>query len=332
MANPLIIQVTRGELVESRHRIAAAICDGAGRLVLSHGDCERLIYGRSAIKPLLALPVIETGAVERLGLGDIEIALACASHNGEGEQVARVIAWLAAAGLSASDLECGVQWPSDKRAASDLIRAGRKAGPEHNNCSGKHAGFLSSAQALGYPTRDYIAFTHPLQQLLLGVLEDTTREDLRAAARGTDGCGIPTIAISIRSHAAAMARLASGQGLAPERAKAAQRICAAMMAEPYYVAGSRRYCTDFMKAFPGRAAIKVGAEGVYCAALPAAGVGLCLKAEDGAARAAEVALGHLLRELDIVDDEDMHRHPELFSPALHNWAGTYVGTIRPELA
>ena len=188
--NPVLVEVTRGEMVESRHRGSVAVVDHEGRTVLSLGSIEAPIYPRSAIKPLQALALVETGAAEAFGLSDAEIALACASHDGEPRHVSTVEAWLARIGCSTGDLECGPQLPSHEASAATLIRTGREPGPEHNNCSGKHSGFLSVARQLGAPTRGYIDLEHPVQQTVLGILEQMTGLDLGDAPRGIDGCGI----------------------------------------------------------------------------------------------------------------------------------------------
>lgn len=330
--SPLFVQVTRGQMVESRHRVTFAVLDADGKIIAAKGDIDRPIYGRSAIKPLLALPLVESGAADAFGLDDRHIALACASHNGEARQVDLVLEWLTQIGLSSKDLECGAQAPSFKPDEKKLILEGKPFGCEHNNCSGKHSGFLSTALHKGDPTKNYIQYEHPVQQRLLTVLEDMSGLDLKGVPRGVDGCGIPVIAIPTRHHALAMAKLASGKNVSPDRAQAALRITRSMMEQPYYVAGTKRYCTDFMQSFPGKAAVKVGAEGVYCAALPAQGWGICLKVEDGATRAAETALSRILRDLGILSAQDEDAHPELFQPPLKNWVGTQTGSISADPA
>jgi len=170
-ANPLVVEVTRGDMVESRHRAAAAILDRTGKVIEAWGDIARPVYGRSATKPIQALALIESGAADHYGLGEVEIALTCASHNGEPRQVAAVTAWLARVGLGVADLECGAHLPYDEDSVAAMIRAGAKPTAAHNNCSGKHAGFLTTARHLGEPTRGYIAWDHPVQQRVLRVLE-----------------------------------------------------------------------------------------------------------------------------------------------------------------
>lgn len=325
---PLIVEVTRGNLVESRHRCTAAISDPEGGILRHWGDIERPIYGRSAIKPLLALGLIETGAADAFGLGDAEIALACASHDGEPRHIATLLAWLARVGLGVGDLECGAHLPLHEASAHALIRAGREPDASHNNCSGKHAGFLTTAVHMGEPTRGYIRFEHPVQQRLLGILEQMTAQDLSEAPRGVDGCGIPTIGIALGNTAMAMARMADPGSLPAVRAAAARRVLAAMTAEPDMVGGSRQFGSAVMKATGGRFAMKTGAEGVFTAAIPGRGLGICIKAEDGAGRAAELAMGSILTDLGLIEPGEREALAARLAPPVINRAGLDVGQIR----
>src|SRR5437762_2237374 len=288
---PLIVEVTRGQanshgdFVESRHRCHAAVVGRDGSVRHRWGDIDQPIYGRSAIKPMLALGLVESGAADAFKLGAAEIALACASHSGEPQHVNRVRAWLQRIGLSPADLECGPHLPYNEPTMRAMIRAGIEPDASHNNCSGKHSGFLTTAVHLGEPTKGYIQFEHPVQQRLLAIMEQLCGLDLSRAPRGVDGCGIPTIAIPIVNTALAMARLADPSDLSPVRAGAARRIVNAMASEPYMVAGTGEFCSEVMQALRGKAALKPGAEGVYAGILPGLGLGVCLKAEDGAGRA-----------------------------------------------
>jgi L-asparaginase II len=326
---PLIIDVTRGTLVESRHRCIAAVAGPDGGVVRSWGDIEQPIYGRSAIKPLLALALVETGAADAFGLGDAEIALACASHSGEPRHVETVRAWLRRIGLSAADLECGAHMPYDEPSMRALVAAGQAPDATHNNCSGKHTGFLTTAVHLGEPTRGYIRYEHPVQQRLLGVLEQTCGLDLSAAPRGVDGCGIPTIGIPLGNTAMAMARLADPVELPPERAMAAKRVVAAMMAEPYMVGGRGEFASVLMEGAAGKLALKPGAEGVYAGILPGLGLGICVKAEDGTSRAAQVAVGQILEELGVFTAAERRALADRLTPPVLNRIGLEVGRIRP---
>lgn len=326
---PLGIEVTRGAMVESRHQVCFAVADTSGKLLLHGGDFEQPIYARSAIKPLQALPLIETGAAEAFDLGDAEIALACASHNAEPRHVETVLNWLERIGCAPADLECGAQAPARDPDVAALLRAGHKPGPEHNNCSGKHTGFLSVARHLGHPTQGYIRYEHPVQQRILGVLESMTGLDLGAAPRGIDGCGIPVIGMPLGNLALAMARLADPVDQPEARQKACARVRRAMAAEPFMVAGSGRFCTEVMATTGERAVIKTGAEGVYCGALPELGLGIALKAVDGAGRAAKVAMGGLLVELGAVTAGEAECLAQTLKPSVQNRAGLTVGEIRP---
>jgi L-asparaginase II len=331
MADPsaaLVVEVTRGKLVESRHACAVAITDAEGGVVGHWGDIAQPIYGRSAIKPLLALGLVETGAAEAFGLGDAEIALACASHDGEPRHIATLHAWLSRVGLAVADLECGPHLPLHEPSAWALIREGREPDAGYNNCSGKHAGMLTTAVHMGEPTRGYIRFEHPVQRRLLGILEEMTGQALADAPRGIDGCGIPTIGVAIASTATAMARMADPAALPPVRAAAARRVLAAMIAEPGMVGGARQFGTQVMQATSGRVALKSGAEGVFAAAIPHRGLGVCVKALDGASRAAEVAIGEILVDLGVIEADEREKLAKRLSPPVVNRAGLEVGQIR----
>ncbi|MGE0119451.1 MAG: asparaginase [Dongiaceae bacterium] len=329
-ANPILVEVTRGDMVESRHRAVIAVVDAGGVVVRAWGDVDRPVYGRSALKPLQAFPLIETGAADRYGLGAAEIALACASHSGEPRHVELVTQWLARIGCSVGDLECGSHMPFHEPSLETLIRSGRKPDARYNNCSGKHAGFLSTARHLGEPTAGYIRHEHPVQQRILGTLEQLTGLRLGDAPRGIDGCGIPVIGIPLGNIALAMARLADPDPhLPPVRAAAAKQVLAAMAADPFLVAGSGRFCTRVMEIVGAKVVLKTGAEGVYAASLPTLGLGVALKIDDGAGRAAEVAMGQVLRYLNLLNADEEAALVETFDPPISNRAGRETGRIRP---
>jgi L-asparaginase II len=327
--NPVVVEVTRGALVESWHRGAAVVADAKGRIVAAWGDPELAIYPRSSIKPIQALPLIESGAAGRFNVTDAEIALACASHNGEPAHVAGVAAWLDRVGLRAGDLECGAHAPADGESAGTLIRSGAHPGALHNNCSGKHAAMLTTARHMGEATAGYIRPDHPVQRRLMRLLSELGGIDLAPAPRGVDGCGIPVLAMPVAALARALARMADPEGLSAERRAAAKRVVAAMTAHPYLVGGRGRFDTEIMEVAKGTLLTKGGAEGVHVAALPAMGLGVAVKIEDGNGRAAPVALAAALRHLGAV--------PEAARPVLESWlakpvvnaAGRVVGAIRP---
>ena len=322
----VVIEVTRGPVVESRHEGIAAVVKSDGTVVASWGDIDAPILPRSANKPIQAMAFVESGAVERFGLGDEHIALSCASHSGEPRHVETVRAWLASVGLGEGDLECGTHAPRLPETVEALIRANAVPTAAFNNCSGKHSGFLTTAVQYGEPTNGYIKYDHPVQRRLRDVMSDLCGADAHAFPHGTDGCGIPTLATPLKSLARAMASMADPSRLSNKHAEAAIRIRAAMNAEPFMVAGSGRFCTRINGALPGLVQVKTGAEGVFCAMLPTLGLGVALKMWDGAGRASEVAMAALLDHLGVLP---AGQRDEILHPAIKNVVGLLVGEVRP---
>lgn len=324
---PVAVEVWRGERIESRHRASLALVDRDGRLVAALGEPDAPVFPRSAIKPLQALPLVESGAADAAGLGERELALACASHGGEPVHVGLVEAWLGRLGLAEDALACGPHPPLHLPSAEGLVRAGERPGRRHNNCSGKHAGMLTLARHLGAEAAGYEQPGHPVQQAIRAALDELTDGALRDPP-AIDGCGVPTWALPLRALALGFARLATPDGLAPARAAAARRIVLAMVREPLLVAGSGRLCTALLELGGGLVA-KTGAEGVYAAALPGSGLGLAIKVEDGAARAAEVAVVAALLELGWLPPALRRDLARFARPILRNHAGAEVGRIQP---
>ncbi|QDC02987.1 asparaginase [Mesorhizobium sp. 8] len=329
MTNPVLVEVTRGNVVESAHRGAVAVYDADGKPLLEIGDTARPVFPRSAVKAIQALPFVESGAADAYGFGEKELALACASHSGEPEHVELARSMLVRAGLDETALECGIHWPSNHEATIALARSGGSPGALHNNCSGKHSGFLCTCRHLDIDHRGYVAAGHPEQEMVREAMESVTGAVHDAEHRGTDGCSIPTYAVPLRSYALGFARMVTGKGLPPERAKAAQRLLKACMAEPFLVAGTGRADVALMLAAPGRIFVKTGAEGVYCAAVPELGVGISLKCDDGGGRGAEVMVAAVLSKLLKTDGTLAAKLTELANPALENRKGLKVGALRP---
>lgn len=331
-SNPILAEALRGGVVESFHRGAWAVVDAGGRVQSSAGDIERPVFPRSAIKVLQALPLVASGAAEALGLVDEELALACASHGGEPAHVRVAASMLAKAGLDAEVLECGAHWPYHDGALKALARADATPTALHNNCSGKHAGFVCLGCHRGTPLAGYVLPAHPVMREVTAALQATTGFDLAGTARGIDGCSIPTYAIPLRHLAHAFAKIATGQGLEPDHARAAQRLRAAVAAAPSMVGGSGRLDTRLMQHFGARVFCKVGAEGMYCAALPETGLGLAIKMDDGNnARAVEVVLAALLKRLLPPDEADAALLDAVADLSLRNWNGIEVGRLRAAL-
>lgn len=333
--HPVLVEVLRGGIVESFHRGAVAVVDADGQLHTALGDVDRPIFPRSAVKVLQALPLVASGAAEALGLDDAELALACASHSGQAVHVQTAAGMLAKGGLDETALECGAHWPYDEAAVHAMARTNGTPSALHNNCSGKHAGFvcLGCAMRIGQDTaefvRGYLQPDHPVMREVTAALQATTGFDLARAPRGIDGRSIPAYAIPLRHLAMAFARVATGQGLSAGHARAAQRLRGAVAAAPMMVAGSGRLDTRLMARFGTRVFCKVGAEGVYCAALPEQGLGLAIKMDDGNnARAAEVVLAALLERLLVAEGEDAAWLRSVSDSPVLNRNGLEVGRLR----
>ncbi|MDQ4135624.1 MAG: asparaginase [Pseudomonadota bacterium] len=329
MDNPVLVEVTRGSQVESRHRGAVQVVDAEGTTVLTLGDAERPVFPRSAVKALQALPLLESGIADRYGLTEAEIALACASHSGEPEHVATAAAILEKAGQNQACLECGAHWPMGEAAARALAASGGMPGQLHNNCSGKHAGFVCLACGLDEDPRGYVTPEHRVQEAVRDALEDLTGASHGPENRGLDGCSIPTYAVPLDALAFGFARFGTGVGISRGCAQAARRIREAVARHPFMVAGTGRFDTRLMEVLRERAFVKTGAEAVYCAALPELGYGIALKMDDGGTRAAEVAMAALILRLLRLDGEERVAVERLVRPVLRNWNGIEVGTIRP---
>jgi L-asparaginase II len=317
-------ELWRGGRLESVHAGHGAVVDASGALVDAWGDPGAVIYPRSSCKVVQALPLIESGAAEATGLTDRHLALACASHQGAEVHTRLVADWLAAQGLSEPDLRCGAHWPYDQASANALVRADARPCQIHNNCSGKHAGFLTLGRHLGAGP-EYVAPDHPVQQAVRAAFEEVTGET--SPGYGIDGCSAPNFACTVQGLARAMARFAAA-GETGARGRAMVRLRQAMMAHPDLVAGEGRACTELMRAMDGRAAIKTGAEGVFVAILPDRGLGIAVKIADGATRAAELAIAALLVRAGVLERDHPATRKRL-DAALSNWRGIEVGVLRP---
>jgi L-asparaginase II len=322
MPNPILVEVTRGTLVESVHRGAIAIAEAGGTVRWELGDVETPVYPRSSLKPIQALPLIESGAAD--ALTDEEVALAAASHSGEKMHTTRVAAWLARIGCGEADLACGPQTPRHEPTWEAMLKRGERPTRLHNNCSGKHAGFLTLARHWNVATEGYERIDHPVQQAVAKRLRDLS--GIGDLPWGVDGCAAPNFALPLRGFARALAKLAGHE------TQGAARILRAMMTYPELVAGTGHSCTALIRACRGRAAVKNGAEGVYAGMIPGAGpqlaLGIALKIDDGASRAAETAIAAILIKLGVADERS---RAFAFAPVL-NTRGAKVGERRPAQA
>ena len=326
MANPILVELTRGELVESIHRGSIVIAKADGTLSLVLGDVEAEVYPRSSIKPLQALPLVESGADEAFHLSDEEVALACASHSGEPMHTERVAAWLKRLGLGEADLACGPHPVRYEPVWRQMVAKGEAPTRLHNNCSGKHSGFLTLAKFLGAPTAGYEHHDHPVQQAAARALADLAGVDVEMPW-GVDGCAAPNFALPLAAFARALAKFADPSAQPPRRAAAMTRIVKAMATYPELVSGTGRACAVLMRAGRGRFAVKTGAEGVYAGIVPELGIGIALKIDDGAGRASETVIAALLEKLGLLHGDAAAA--ALIRPPILNTRNTIVGQQRP---
>ena len=323
MTNPVLVEITRGPLIECCHRGVLAVVSQDGRVVLELGDIARPVYPRSAVKLLQALPLVESNAAAAFGFSHKHIALAAASHSGTRNHVEAVRDMLRLTGLDERALHCGTHLPRDEAEQRALLLAGAKPEALHHNCSGKHAGMLATARHLGEAIEGYWEVGHPVQTRIRTVLEDMCGMKIGPDVCGTDGCMVPNWALPAKALGRAYANFGAGSGFSNDRVAAARRIIEAAIAAPDYFAGPTRLDTRVLKQFGGAAIVKAGAEGAYAGTFPEVGLGFALKIDDGATRAAEAVVSLLI---------------EAFVPAARgqlplktfkNAQGNEVGVVRP---
>ena len=329
MSNPVLVHTLRGEVIENRHRGAIAVCDPGGRLVHAWGEVDALVYPRSAIKPLQALPLVESGAADHFQLTDAEIALACSSHNAETAHTDTVQSWLARIKLDEDALECGAHAPLHAKTAESLLINHIAPGRIHNNCSGKHTGMLTISRFLDEDTHGYIEREHPAQQRWFDVLGELAGMDMRSLPWSRDGCGIPVIAMPLKTIATAFARIAVPDDLPTARGSAVDRITTAMASHPFMVAGTDRLCTQIMELTGRRVIVKTGADGVYTAMLRDQGLGIAVKIDDGSGLAAEVAILAVLNHLQALHRDEMDQLAERCRVPILNTRGVLTGYREP---
>lgn len=333
-----LLELTRGEWVESRHFGALAVADAEGRLLASVGNPHAVVFLRSSAKPFQALSLIESGAADAYGFTPREISVACASHVGAAIHLEAVRGMQAKASLTENDLGCGAHWPDDADEHARLIHAHAQPTPLYNNCSGKHTGMLAQAKHRGWPLENYLAFNHPLQQTILRDFAELCEVAPEDVPLGVDGCSAPNFAVPLVNAATAFARLANPVGLPPARERALRAIFHAMNTEPEMVQGPGGFDTELMRAMPGALIIKRGAEG-YTGVAIAPGVlgagspalGLVFKVMDGSARATPLIALEALRQLGALPERVWaHLAPFGFSlpQTQTNWRGLEVGTAR----
>ena len=322
----LDVVVTRGGIVESLHRVHAAVADASGRIIAHAGERERVTHWRSCAKPFQVMPLVDGGGFDRIGWGDDQLALAVASHGGEPEHVALAETMLTSIGMEAGDLACGPQDPLAQRGQKLLREKGGHPTRLHNNCSGKHAAMLAQAHSSGWPAFGYERQDHPVQRGCLDEVAKWTGLATSEIGQAVDGCGCVVFALPIASMARAYARLADA---ARRSSPTASRIVHAMQTRPFLVGGTDRFDSALIEATEGRVIAKIGAEGVHSVAIIDDGIGIAVKVEDGAQRAQFPAVLAVLQHLGALPQDLPPRLAEFRQRALRNSRGEIVGEVRP---
>jgi L-asparaginase II len=319
--NPVIAEIMRGGIVESMHRGAFAVVSAGGECIASSGDISSPIFPRSAFKAFQCVPVIASGAADRFTFSDEDIALCCSSHNGEEEHVRVATSMLRKISATEADYECGAHWPTYEKAKTALLLAGQKPRAIHNTCSGKHAGMLAYAKHINAPLAGYIEANHPVQIAVANAIRTYCDVETERAPRGIDGCSVPTWALPLANMAQGFAKLLASNDAA------GQRIVKAVRAHPFMAAGTGSFDTLIMQAVP-RLFVKFGAEGVFCGAIPHAGLGFALKCDDGAKRAAEAATAAMLATLDVWTTAELAALRTFTFKPMENWRKFKVGATQ----
>jgi len=326
-SNPVLVDIYRNKVVESRHRGSAIVVNSKGETVLAIGDTQRKIYPRSSLKLFQAIPLLESGAADRFELSEAEIALACASHSAESFHTDTVLCWLDRLGLDQNDLECGLDWPGSDVVKHQMVASGQSPTRVHQNCSGKHSGMLTLARHFGVETNGYCSHQHSTQKAWMNTLSELIDIDVAAQDWERDGCGLPAVCLPMERVAYGCALFADPLIVGDDRGQAMSRIVSAVQAHPEMVAGTGRCCTAVIQETKGAVVVKTGAEGVYAGIVPEFGLGLTLKIDDGATRASEVALGALLKKLGAIDSRLYEQLGVYFEPKIFNTQSRATGKI-----
>lgn len=340
----IVVEQTRGPLVENIYRADAVVVTEQGNVVFHVGDPGKVTFWRSAAKPIQAMPVVLSGAADAFGFGSEHLAIFSSSHNGESVHTETVLKAMKLAGISPDLLQCGPHRPFDRMTADSLTREGREPEPIHNNCSGKHTGMLALARHLGLPVDNYMDPDSELQKLILANVADVVGLPPESIYIGVDGCGVPVFGMPLRNMAYGYARLANPAAMPQGKEEAGRRFRDAMLQHPYLIGGRRRICTAITSLPGNRFVAKVGADGVYCVGiLPDAvaqspllqaagvqgGVGVAVKAEDGSKDISHMTAVEVLDQLGLLTDSDREALAHWRAKTVKNWAGKVVGEIRP---
>ena len=333
-----LVEVTRGNIVESVHYGSLAIAQPDGKIVFSVGDIEDPVFLRSSSKPFQTLAFIERGGEDHYGLTAQEIAIICASHSGTDEHLRVLETLQKKIGIRENMLQCGVHAPFHEGTVEDYKQRGEAFHANHNDCSGKHSGMLAFAKMIDAPLDNYLDPAHPVQQAMLRTFSEMCDYDMRKVELGTDGCSAPVFAVPLRNSAGAYARLCQPDGLAPARAEGCRTITQAMLSHPDMVGGPQRFDTDIMTAANGSLVTKIGAEGFHGIGVfpgKASGfdtsLGITIKISDGdlMLRAGCVAALYVLEQLKVMNHRQIQAVEAYAARPIYNWSHKVIGEIRP---
>ncbi|TLS38622.1 asparaginase [Pseudalkalibacillus caeni] len=322
-----VVNVYRNGRLESSHMGHIAVVNAKGELLYEVGDVNRRTYARSSVKPIQAIPLVETGAADFFNYSEADLSIACASHSGEEQHTSRVADILQRSGINEDRLQCGPHIPHSQDTYKQLIANGGELTSVHSNCSGKHTGMLVTAKYMDEPLEDYHEAGHPVQQRIKEVLSDLTEYPEADIGVGIDGCGVPVFELPLERLALGFARLADPSGLSEGRRDAIERVTSAMMKYPEMVGGTGRFCTDFMKVADGRLFGKAGAESVYCIGDRETGIGIAIKVEDGSGRAMYPVALEVLKQLGLLSGSQLVELEDHYKPKIKNTRQEKVGEI-----
>lgn len=321
----IVAKVYRGPIVDLTHIGHVAVVNCEGDILHSFGNAKRVTYIRSSAKPIQALVALESGAVDAYGLSEEELALFCASHNGEEIHTNTVKNILAKAKLSVESLQCGTHPSLNASVAKELEQKGLSLDNSNSNCSGKHSGMLLGTNYKGEDLESYLNLSHPVQQRILKTLSEICDYDAKDIIIGTDGCGVPVHALPLHKFAQGMAKLSLPEVFNDQRKENVKRIIKAMVTYPYMVAGRDRLCTDLMRVCKGKLFAKLGADGYYAVGIIGKGIGLTFKCENGSSPIVEALALHTLYKLGYINKEEFDALERYHKIEVKNHRGEIVG-------
>lgn len=325
---PLVV-LTRTNHIESIHGGSICVADSSNKTVFCIGDANSKVYLRSAAKPILAVALVNSGAMERFNISLEELAVVCSSHSGEDFHREIVSSILSKIGLSEEDLECGVAEPYNEDVKKELIRKGQRPSKLHNCCSGKHVGMLAICRHYGFSVKGYTELKHPVQQLILKIIAELLECEIGNIVTGVDGCGVPSLLITLHQASYLYSLLAQGLNGTTRYKDCFGLIQKAMITYPRIINGDKEFCTDLITYSKGSAIGKVGAEGVYCIAVPGMKLGICIKISDGNERAVYPVTIHLLKEFNALDEDALEKLKLWAYPPVKDHKGRSVGYTIP---